>query len=287
MKLNELGARRPTETITQVFESHLGRGVKFDSLGPIQVKHMLRRVRSLVNEHKSSTGFYTSQQNPNYLKLVMMEQALTHRLSEQMTNPMTGGTTGVVAVDVKDPKTVATMKKAQAGQTLNPDEQKTITAIASMPKKESAAPKRMVRESELQAAQVVLAGQDMVDQIQKMIEQISEMQFKDLPALVASIKNDMGSDEGNQYQEQATQALQNLLQSIQQGKNELESAQSILSGEQTAMPGLDGNVDVDADIDNVPSDDMDQDLDLDANLDIDADIEEPKDSPAVLGRNRR
>jgi hypothetical protein len=94
-------------------------------------------------------------------------------------------------------------------------------------------------ESEIQQAQVVLAAQDMVDQMQKVIEQISAMQFKDLPALADSIKNDpnMGQEQATQYQSAASAALTQLLQSVQQGKTALEAAQGTLTGQAPVVPG--------------------------------------------------
>ena len=152
-----------------------------------------------------------------------------------------------------------------------------------MPKKESAVPRRMVRESEVQQAQVVLAAQDMIDQLQKMMEQISEMQFKDLPALADSIKNDpnLGADKATQYQNQAATALTQLLAAVQQGKMGLEGAQGVLTGQAPMVPGMDTGA---------PADDMgvdvDADLELDANLP--ADDEEGALPPAAsLGRERR
>ena len=50
-----------------------------------------------------------------------------------------------------------------------------------------------LQESEVQQAQVVLAAQDMVDSVQGMLEDVSEMQFKELPALVDSIRNQVGT----------------------------------------------------------------------------------------------
>lgn len=142
---------------------------------------------------------------------------------------------------------------------------------------------RLIRESELQQAQVVLAGQDMVDQMQKILEQISEMQYKDLPALSATIKNDVGTAQAQQFQTQANQALQSLIQSVQEAKNQLENANMALSGEQPIVPGaapdIDGDSDIDADL-NLDADndtgEEDLDLSLDANLDDKA-----------LGRERR
>ena len=253
---------------------------------------MLRRVRSLVKEHRTTTGFYTSERNPSYLTLVMMEQALSSHIKEAgevgtfgatgATGPAGQPNAATKAAMMKDPKLQATLKKAAAGTSMTKDEQQKLAGVAMMTKESR---RGRVMESELQQAQVVLAGQDMVDQIQKMIEQISEMQFKDLPALVATIKNDMGTEQANQYQTQSTEALNSLLQAVQQGKTQLDAAQATLSGEApAAMPGndlgLDGFDGADADLDAVDADDLSGDLDLDANLDN----EKPS---AALGRDRR
>ena len=285
MKLYELDAQRRKEQVAKIFESHLGTRVDFDRLTPKQAHNMLQRVRSLVKEHRSSPSFHYSERNPDYMKLVMMEQGLVDVIKEMDMMGAAGKPGGIVAIDLKDRKTVAVMKKAQAGQTLNPEEQKTITAIASMPKRESAVPRRMVRESEVQQAQVVLAAQDMIDQLQKMMEQISEMQFKDLPALADSIKNDpnLGADKATQYQNQAATALTQLLAAVQQGKMGLEGAQGVLTGQAPMVPGVDTGA---------PAADMGADVDVDADLELDANLpaddEEGALPPAAsLGRERR
>lgn len=270
MKLHELDARRHKEQVARVFETHLGHRVDFHRLTRSQAQHMLTRVRSIVSEHRASPSRHFSERNPDYLKLVMMEQALASHLQEME----------VMAVDMNDTKTQAVMKKAQSGQNLTPDEQKTVTAIASM-KKESEKKKRIMRESEIQTAQVVLAAQDMVDRVQGMLEDISEMQFKDLPALTNSIRNDMGVEQATQFQTQATAALTNLLTTVQAGKTEMEAAQAVLTGQAPVVPGQDAGVAADP----VPGEE-DLDLSLDANLDAgDEDQDEP--TTVGLGRERR
>lgn len=273
MKLHELDALRPTEKITKTLDEYFNHRVDFRRLSESQSRRMLSRVRGLLQEHKSSVSRHFSERNPDYLKLVMLEQALQHRIQEMDT--------AVMAVDVNDPKTQAVMKKAQSGQNLTPDEQKTVTAIASM-KKEGAKHKRMVKESEVQTAQVVLAAQDMVDRIQGMMEDISEMQFKDLPALVSSIRNDMGVDQATQFQTQASAALSNLLTAVQAGKTEMEAAQGVLTGQAPVVPGQDAGM---AAPTAAPGEE-DLDLGLDANLPADGEEEEEQVSVG-LGRERR
>jgi hypothetical protein len=147
--------------------------------------------------------------------------------------------------------------------------------------------RRLKEASELQQAQVVLAAQDMVDQIQKMIEQVSAMQFKDLPALVDSIRNDVGMDQAQQFNNDSTAALQGLIQNLQSSKQQLETAQSTLTGQEPVVPGQDAGAAGMPAVGGmaVPGTDTGEepDLSLDANLDIEADELPAK----ALGRERR
>ena len=291
MKLHELGARRPQEQVARVFESHLGGRIDVDRIAVPQARHMLGRVRSLIREHRAAPSRHYSEKNPDYLKLVMLEQALIAHIREQasmgaassgsMATTTPAQTTAVIA----DPKTKTVMDKVKRGQSLTPDEQQTMNKIALT--KEAKKTKRLVRESEIQTAQVVLAAKDMIDRVQGMLEDVSEMQFKDLPALSDSIKNDMGVEQSQQFQSQAAAALTTLLQAMQAGKTELEAAQGVLTGQAPVVPG--GDMMGDAGTDPLAGDaDADAaDLDVDAEI-ATADDEEDDELAAVsLGRERR
>ena len=244
MKLHELDTLKQQDKAERVLETRLGQTVSFSNLSLRESRHMLLRVRGLISEHRASAASHSSERDPAYLKLLMLESGLKGRLKEVAPivpgQPAAGsaGAAGAVPVDTKDPKVQAAMKKLEAGQPLNKDEEALVGAVAaSAMQKESRIARRRLRESEIQQAQVVLAAQDMVDQIQKMLEQISAMQFKDLPALTDSIKNDMGPDQATAYQSATAAALTQLLQSVQQGKTALEGAQGTLTGQAPVVPG--------------------------------------------------
>jgi len=242
MKLQELSAPTPSKQIAQVFESYFGNRIRFEQLTRGQTTAMLRKVRGILGEHRQTSARHHSEQNPKYLQLVMMEQALTTRLKEAALPVAPAGTapaptTGAAPAPTtgaapKDPKLAAALKKSAAGQSLNPDEQK-LVAGAAMMQAESRF-RRMARrlnESEIQQAQVVLAAQDMVDKMQAMIEDVSELQFKELPALVDSIKNQVGVDQAVQFNQDATAALTGLLQNIQGSKQQLDAALGVVTGQ--------------------------------------------------------
>jgi len=314
MKLQELATASPTKQIAKVFESYFGSTIEFDRLNSRQTKHLLNRVQGLLREHRSSSDRYQSQQNPSYLKLVMMEQALRSRLNENMMpaipaapgvpqKPAVPGQQPAVAGQpVKpgapaantppDPKLAAALKKSQAGQTLTPDEQK-LVAGAAMMQAESRLRRAMKRlnESEVQQAQVVLAAQDMVDKMQGMLEDVSELQFKELPALVDSIKNQVGIDQATQFNADASAALTGLMQNLQGAKQQMDAALGVVTGqtpppvpgEAAANAALGGSDMAAAGADMAAG----ADLEADAADDLAAPAEEEPAGGAGLGRARR
>jgi len=95
----------------------------------------------------------------------------------------------------------------------------------------------------VQQAQVVLAAQDMVDKLQDMIEDSTEMQFKELPALVDSIKNQIGAEQAAQFNNDSQAALSGLVQNLQGSKQQLEQALGVVTGQSPVpIPGADAGM---------------------------------------------
>ena len=274
MKLQELAVANPTKQAARVFESYFGKTLSFDSVSAQQARGMLRRVRNTIAEHRRTPEFHTSEQNPAYLKLVVMEQALAARVQEQDT------------VQTMDPTEQARQRQQQRTDIDKSigEKQRELADLQrqkAMMERRQNLRSRLQEASEVQQAQVVLASQDMVDQVQGMSEDISAMQFKDLPALVDQIKNEVGVDQAAQFNTDATAALSGLLQNLQAAKQQLETALGVVTGQAPVVPGAD--VTADAGLGGeLPAPD-EQDIDV-----TDVDIEEPEQEPvAGLGRERR
>lgn len=292
MKLQELATPKNTRLITKTFESYFGSQISVDRLNAKQTSQMLRRVQAVLGEHNSTTARHRSERNPAYLKLMMMEQALTTRLKE-MQPPTTPGAAPANGSAV-NPKLKAAQDKIKKGQTLSPEEQQMINAqAAAVAENRLRRAYRMLKESEVQQAQVVLAAQDMVDKMQGMLEDVSELQFKELPALVDSIKNQVGVDQAAQFNTDATAALTGLLQNIQGAKQQLDQALGVVTGQ--AAPSTAG-ADLGAQIGAEAGAEMGADAgaemaapgdELDAAAADAMGAEEPAGSATALGRSRR
>jgi hypothetical protein len=249
---------------------------------------MLQRVRALVAEHRRTPGFHRSEQNPDYLKLIVMEQALSARVMEQDPTTMTSAS----PADAQKQAALMTAQAQQKKRQLQDAIKSKQAEIADLQKQmndptmaamESRLYRRLREASEVQQAQVVLASQDMVDQVQKMSEQISAMQFKDLPALVDQIKNEVGVDQAMQFNTDATAALAGLLQNLQGAKTQLEQALGVVTGQAPVVPG--------ADMDAGLAGELPAELPApDAEIETDIEVDDESDSgtlAASLGRGRR
>jgi hypothetical protein len=114
------------------------------------------------------------------------------------------------------------------------------------------------------------------------------LQFKELPALVDSIKNQVGIDQATQFNTDVSGALTALMQTLQGTKQQLDSALGVVTGQAApaaAIPGMDAGAEAGADLAADAAagvgDEMD---DLDDLAADDLDAEAPA---ASLGRARR
>jgi hypothetical protein len=150
-------------------------------------------------------------------------------------------------------------------------------------------PRIVVENEEVAKSQVILAAQDMIDTVQKMLEDINDMMVKELPALVNSIQNGVGVNESQEFNAKANEALEAINVTLQSSKSTLEGALGIVTGQ--GAPAFDAGAE-DADLDTGPDmggDDLDMggdDLDMGGD-DLDVDVETDDVALGPVGRAKR
>jgi len=96
----------------------------------------------------------------------------------------------------------------------------------------------VVENEQVEKSQVILAAQEMVDSMQKMIEQVSDMLVKELPAVVDGVNSEVGTSEGQQFQDQVTQALTSLQAALTGSKTGLTGALAVITGSGASDMGM-------------------------------------------------
>ena len=152
---------------------------------------------------------------------------------------------------------------------------------------------KIVFENEaVEEAQVTLAAQDFCDTIQKMLEDIGQMQVKELPALVDSIESEVGANEANAYNEQVSNQLDTLSTTLKDTFAALKSARDALTGQVVAgsfdagaEAGMDAGLDLGAEAGAEAG--MDAGLEMGADAAMDMEPQTPEKPVSSVGREKR
>jgi len=281
MKLTDIQPKTDAKFISRVINSYFASKVDVPALKESNARTMLTKVKALIKETKSTSKFHTSEKSPAYLQLLMMEQALQSQLKEYGADSARyqGGT----AYTNPTSSVMANIKPEDDKEEVEDDdvEEACGSNAKLMAGKKKYGKKKMkeakLTESEVETAQVVLAAQDMVDKIAGWMEDVADMQYKDLPGLVEMMRNEVGVNEAQAFLDAQTATLTTLLGSLEQAKTEATAAMAPLTGEQAVDPSeFSGEPDLDAGVDN----------DTPPEADSDGDITEPDLEPD-LGRERR
>ena len=98
-----------------------------------------------------------------------------------------------------------------------------------------------LNEGEVGNAEVLLAAKDMVDSVQDAIEKVGKMQNEQLPQLLDSIRDQIGSEQAEAFKNAVGTTLDTLMQNLQSAREGVDNGVRVLSGEQLdnpmAMPG--------------------------------------------------
>jgi hypothetical protein len=86
-------------------------------------------------------------------------------------------------------------------------------------------------EGEVETAETVLAAKDMVDSIQDMISDVSKMMNEQLPPLSDAIRDQIGTQQSESFNNLVSQSLQSLLDTLNQSRNSVDNATRSLTGE--------------------------------------------------------
>lgn len=95
---------------------------------------------------------------------------------------------------------------------------------------------RFLTEGELETAEAVLAAKDMVDSVQDMITDASKMLNEELPPLLDTIRDQVGTAQADAFKTTVTSALQGLMDALNGARDALDTGARALAGEPIEQP---------------------------------------------------
>jgi hypothetical protein len=90
-------------------------------------------------------------------------------------------------------------------------------------------------ESEMGRSEAVLAAKDIVDSVQDMLEKISKIQNEQVPALIDTIRDQIGSEQAEQFKAGISPTLTELYTALSTARESSDTAVRALAGEDVGM----------------------------------------------------
>lgn len=273
MKLSDI-ENTSSSVMNKKMHEKLGWNLNLNVMTVESAENMLSSIENKLSAVRSSHKLHESQNNPNYVGMLMAKQILESYISEAELKVKEGNKfsgelekakkAGKEEFEVDGKKYKVNEKKVdEAKQAVEPGAVATaqvkkmgkkywdgkhltkagktkrdeIIASIEADKKKS---KKKVSESrlmedELGQAQAMLAAKDMVDSMQDMIEEISKMLNEQLPPLTDSIRTAIGSAEADSFKASASTTLSSLLTTVQSSRESMDQAVRALSGEPSTV----------------------------------------------------
>jgi len=95
---------------------------------------------------------------------------------------------------------------------------------------------QLIMESEMGKSQAILAAKDMVDSIQDMLEEVSKMQNEQMPALLDTIRDQIGMEQADAFKASVEPLLAEMTTQLSTARGTADNAARALAGEPVAAP---------------------------------------------------
>ena len=236
MQIRELGNKVSSETLNESLATKFGYRINTNQLTNEELDSIRLKLSEKVSEFEQTNSFDSVLENHEYQKSRAMLDVIRQEISERTLNKDEEG---------KREKYVKGMKKASGefSKRYGSKGKDVMYATATkMAKKESVEEamqvlksvlsERTLNEGEEEKAALIMSARDMVDRITGWLEDVASMKAESMLELVDSIRDEMGSDVSQQFNDTVKPALDDLYNSLETHRTTLAQAVSILTGEE-------------------------------------------------------
>ena len=264
MKLNEFGDyASQLKRINRYLQENFGYTINMESIDSERVNSTLKKVLARQAQLANETNVKDYHKIPEYNKTVMVAEALKILLKEiapKRQPKKTKVQESKMTQQVKEHKTATPHKHPHTKMEAKAVKKEKIEEVKKdvNPRSVTLENLRTLLEQDLDQAELVLAAKDMVDRIQKMAENLAEMQVEELMPLVDAMKEHFGPDIAQVFNSSVEATLQQALDTIKATREGVDNAVLALTGEAPvqsdmgSMPGPGMGIDAEPEMD-VPS----------------------------------
>jgi hypothetical protein len=236
MQIRELSNKMSSDVLNESLAKKFGYKLSLDKFTESQLERVQLQLSEKVSNFEKTNSFDSVLENNEYQKHRAMLDVIRQALKERTLSP---------EEKAKKEKFVKGMKKADStfkkkyGKDAEQVKNATATKMAKKKSVEEAMEvlrgvltERTLLEGEEEKAALIMSSRDMVDRLTGWLEDVSSMKAESMLELVDSIRDEMGSDVAQQFNDTVKPALEDLYKSLETHRTTLAQAVSILTGEE-------------------------------------------------------
>lgn len=236
MQIRELSNKMSSDVLNESLAKKFGYRLNLNKFTEGQLQQAHSQLLEKVSTFEKTNSFDSVLENNEYQKNRAMLDVIRQALKERTLNP---------AEKAKKEKFVKGMKSADStfkkkyGKDAEKVKHATATKMAKQKSIDEAMEvlrgvltERTLLEGEEEKAALIMSARDMVDRITGWLEDVSSMRAESMLELVDSIRDEMGSDVSQQFNDTVKPALEDLYTSLETHRTTMAQAVSILTGEE-------------------------------------------------------
>ena len=227
MKINELSKPLTAKALNESLGKSFGTKLRLNSFTLEQLENARNKLRTQLADVETNESFETVHKSDAYQKGKLFLDTVNKEIEERAEWVSEG----------EDPKTGFTKwLKDNHGKGVRELKGNEYT---KMSQDYQASKKKPVKEGAEESAQLVMAAKDMVDRVTGWMEDTAEMQTESMLELGDSIRDELGSEQAEQFIQTVKPALENLYTVFETTREALTGGVAIITGEggPEVMPG--------------------------------------------------
>ena len=240
MQVKDLSHPKTSKTLNESMAKKFGYKLNLDGFTYEQLAVVRDRLVDKIATFESSQNYDAVYENTEYRKDRVFLDVIVQALSERSLSPDEESKREKYVKGMKKVKGDFSKKYGKRG-----DEVMYATAT-KMAKKESvgeamdvlrqALSEQVITEGEEEKAALIMKARDMVDKITGWLEDTASLKSESMLELVDSIRDELGSEISNQFEQKVKPALDDLYSNLETNRTALAQAVAVITGEEA--PGM-------------------------------------------------
>ena len=237
MRITELNKQITAKALNESVAQKFGQKLDLDSFTLEQLEDARNKIRTKISQFEVSSNYNAVYEDETYTKNKLFLDVLNQAIEERSQ-----------VVEFTDMERMVLEKVEQGVIAFEdlPEELQSKVNFSQSKEQAAVQVESVLREGEEEKAELIMAARDMVDRVTGWMEDTANMQAESMLELVDSIRDELGSEISNQFEQKVKPALDDLYSNLETNRTALAQAVAVITGEEApgmtapAMPAPEG-----------------------------------------------